>query len=200
MSTHDFIPAASRRDLEQTFREKWGREPGPDDPLFWRPGVDHPVALPDGMANDFFEKGLRAMEDAGLMPAAWFYAARKCERMVMPQSREKYSEEELRAWDAAVAEYEAVMPSGEEMDYIYDSIVQAADIMLEVFDSWTKHVAPPSNQIIGEIGLFASMEVVGQMMRRALILHPDRGIDELAADMIETMTRIIDKVANTPGC
>jgi hypothetical protein len=50
------------------FREKFGRDPGPDDPVFFDPDADEPTPLsPDGW-HAGFEQMRQAAGDAGLDP------------------------------------------------------------------------------------------------------------------------------------
>lgn len=90
------------RTENQVFREKFGREMGPDDPLFF----DHDADTPQPMSKE----GIRQMlvdgaEDAGFPPRS-IYAIRKTGLVMDEHNRDRFSEEQRRAWDDAVAEYD----------------------------------------------------------------------------------------------
>jgi hypothetical protein len=51
----------------QAFREKFGREPGPDDPLFFDPDADTPQPF---SLERSIEESARAMVAAGIRPPA----------------------------------------------------------------------------------------------------------------------------------
>ena len=59
-----------KRQLE-AFRKKFGREPGPNDPVFFDPDADEPTPM-----RDMQEQILAAMEKANL-PPEFAYAYRK---------------------------------------------------------------------------------------------------------------------------
>ena len=51
------------------FREQFGREPGPDDPLFFDPGVAAPQFLSDESTDEIWKSLLQAAGDSGIDPA-----------------------------------------------------------------------------------------------------------------------------------
>src|SRR5262245_27787865 len=81
--------------LRQTFLQKHGREPGPDDPLF--PDLPHPEHLEAMMVGD--------MKAAGLDPAL-SYAFEQTGLLVTAHNQHLIPEQDLAAWDAAIEEYE----------------------------------------------------------------------------------------------
>lgn len=96
------------RQLER-FREEFGREPGPDDPVFWKTVDGQPVPI--------------GPED--LEPARQFMAARMVEigrpefahaflktgMIVTEANVHLLDDEDMAEWEAAVAEYRAQKPS-----------------------------------------------------------------------------------------
>jgi hypothetical protein len=50
------------------FREQFGREPGPDDPLFFEPGVAVPQFLSDESTDEIWKSLLQAAGDSGIDP------------------------------------------------------------------------------------------------------------------------------------
>jgi hypothetical protein len=80
----------------QRFIDKHGREPGPDDPVFF--DLPHPEHLEAMMAQD--------MKAAGIDPAL-IYAFEKTGRLVTEQNRHLLPDSTLDEWQAAIDEYEA---------------------------------------------------------------------------------------------
>jgi hypothetical protein len=87
----------------QNFREKFGREPGPNDPIFF--DIPHSEHLEHMMVE--------AMKEAGLDPAI-IYAYEKTGRLVTEDNQHLLSEADLDGWAAAIAEYEARHPTPRE--------------------------------------------------------------------------------------
>jgi hypothetical protein len=78
------------------FIEKYGREPGPDDPIFFDlPPLEHVE-----------HQVVQAMKAAGLDPA-YVHAYEKTGLLVTEQNQHLIPEKDLDEWDAAVREYEA---------------------------------------------------------------------------------------------
>jgi hypothetical protein len=78
------------------FVEKYGREPGPGDPVFFDlPPLEHVE-----------HEMVQAMKAAGLDPA-YIYAYEKTGLLVSEQNMHLIPENDLEEWDAAVREYEA---------------------------------------------------------------------------------------------
>ena len=88
-------------DQFRRFREKFGRDPGPDDPVFFDPDADTPQEL-DGDKVDSEIVG--AMVKAGIEPEK-IYAYRKTGFIVTEQNWGLLSEEQQQEWEAAIAEY-----------------------------------------------------------------------------------------------
>ncbi len=92
------------RQLE-AFRQKFGREPGPDDPIFFDPEADTPQPYPE---HRFHEDWSELMDEAarrGAIPAELAYAAKKTGLLVTEKNRKKLSKQQVKAWDDAVQEY-----------------------------------------------------------------------------------------------
>ncbi len=85
----------------QRFRQKFGREPGPDDPVFFDPDADTLQEL------DWDEVGsqiIEAMVKADIEPEK-VYAYRKTGFIVTEDNSDLLSKEQLAEWDRAIAEY-----------------------------------------------------------------------------------------------
>jgi hypothetical protein len=92
--------AIVRRQIEQ-FRKKFGRDPGPGDPLFFDPDADHPRRL----QLEPLEAGMvRTMKDAGIRPEI-IYAFEKTGRLVTETNYKNLSKADLAEWEAAIDEY-----------------------------------------------------------------------------------------------
>ncbi len=86
----------------QRFREKFGRDPGPDDPVFFDPNADTPQELDwDRVDSEI----VGAMVKAGIEPEN-IYAYRKTEFIVTKENWGLLSKEQQQEWEAAIAEYE----------------------------------------------------------------------------------------------
>lgn len=87
-------------ELRQRFIEKFGREPGPDDPLLFDPDKDTPTQLdPDALIQEFEA----AADAAGLNPAI-SYAFRKTGLIVTEENQHLLSQEDLEEWQQAIEE------------------------------------------------------------------------------------------------
>jgi hypothetical protein len=91
--------------LEQraAFVEKFGREPGPDDPVFFDPDAATPQPFPRQTYHDGMIEMLRAM---GAAPEI-IYAFEKTGRIVTNDNMAYLTDAELAEWEAAIAEYHA---------------------------------------------------------------------------------------------
>ncbi|MGO1510426.1 MAG: hypothetical protein ACTHW4_07625 [Actinomycetales bacterium] len=85
-----------RRDA---FIEKFGREPGPEDPIFFDPEANEPQPLPDDGFD--FDLVSEAFEAAGLDPA-YAQAYRELGCIVTEMNRHTFTAHEVEAWDEAV--------------------------------------------------------------------------------------------------
>ena|SRR5919198_5675902 len=88
------------RQLE-AFREKFGRYPGPDDPVFFDPNENTPVPLID---EEYERAVVAGMPQAGLDPAV-IYAFKRTGRMVTNSNQHLLSKKRLRQWNDAIDEY-----------------------------------------------------------------------------------------------
>jgi hypothetical protein len=105
---------AALKDQIRSFREKFGRNPGPDDPLFFDPDSDTPQPLTSEDIDEISRKFARVMADVGVDPAL-IYAAQKTGRFTPPSEAayDRWSPEEKAEWQAAIDEYHAIaMRSG----------------------------------------------------------------------------------------
>ena len=85
----------------ELFVEKFGREPGPDDPVFFDPDADTPQEIDPEKVTKLMTE---AMAAAGLDPALT-YAYRQTGMLVTEQNYDTLPADVREEWDAAIAEY-----------------------------------------------------------------------------------------------
>lgn len=89
----------------KAFLAKFGREPGPDDPIFFDPDAAIPQQISEEASKAGFAAVLDLMEKQGIDPAL-VHAARKTDRILTKETYALCSREEQREWDEAIAEYD----------------------------------------------------------------------------------------------
>jgi hypothetical protein len=101
--------AISAKVAEQSaaFRAKFGRDPGPDDPLFFNPDADYPVpiSVDDAETTDDAWMQTATVAAANGMDPAIFLAARDVGYIVTDDNRHEYSFMQVDAYRKAVAKY-----------------------------------------------------------------------------------------------
>lgn len=97
---------------KQLFRERFGREPGPDDPLFFDPDASIPQFLSDDSQETTWKILLQAAAESG-MPPAIVYAMNKTGRIVTEDNSQFLTDAELQEWNDAVDEYHQKIESGQ---------------------------------------------------------------------------------------
>jgi len=85
----------------QRFTEKFGRPPGPEDPIFFDPSADEPRPVIDEVMDQHM---LEAMHKAGVRPEM-IYAYQKTGRIVTQENRKLLTKAELKEWTDAVDEW-----------------------------------------------------------------------------------------------
>jgi hypothetical protein len=83
------------------FREKFGRDPEPDEPIFFDPDSDVPVPMSQAKIDEIV---LETMRRAGTSPE-FAYAYRKTGLLSFGGDMSCWDPEDRREWEAAVAEY-----------------------------------------------------------------------------------------------
>jgi hypothetical protein len=97
----NYLREMMQRQAER-FRAKFGRDPGPEDPIFFDPDADEPRPFdPETAAGEIAEELRHAGTEAGIDPAlveAW------CELgyVVTEDTRHLFSAGDIAAWDEAV--------------------------------------------------------------------------------------------------
>ena len=96
---------------KKLFREQFGREPGPDDPLFFESSVAVPQFLSDESTDEIWKSLLQA-GDSAIDPAI-VYAMNKTGRIVTETNAHFLTDAELQEWNDAVDEYRQKVEAGE---------------------------------------------------------------------------------------
>ncbi|MEV6780491.1 hypothetical protein [Streptomyces syringium] len=86
------------------FREKFGREPGPDDPLFFDPDADEPTPLTKEYFDDMMLDMAERAVDMGIDPA-FLHAWREVGYVVTEETRSMFTTAEVLAFNRALARH-----------------------------------------------------------------------------------------------
>ena len=97
---------------KKLFGQKFGREPGPEDPLFFDPGVATPQFLSVESQEEVWKSLLQAAGDSEIDPAI-VYAMNKTGRIVTETNLEFLTDSELQEWNDAVNEFRQKIEAGE---------------------------------------------------------------------------------------
>ncbi|MFD8705696.1 hypothetical protein ACFV1W_24330 [Kitasatospora sp. NPDC059648] len=97
-------PELIRRRLD-VFREKFGREPGPDDPLFFGPDADEPRPMPEERITTMLDEVADIAEQAGIDPA-FIHAWRDLGYVVTEDTRHLFSAAEVQAFSDTVKSHQ----------------------------------------------------------------------------------------------
>ena len=92
------------------FHEKFGREAGPEDPLFFDPDAGTPQPLSEPQRDEMLNQILSAASRAGIRPEL-IYAMKKTDRMVTEANQHLLTDQELQEWQDAIDEYFALVES-----------------------------------------------------------------------------------------
>jgi hypothetical protein len=90
------------QEQDRLFQEKFGRPPGPDDPIFWDPDEAEPKPYTAEKMEELWSEIVQAAADAGIDPAA-IYAMKKTGRILTEKS--PATREQIEEWNQAIAEY-----------------------------------------------------------------------------------------------
>ena len=94
------------------FREKFGRDAGPEDPIFFDPDADTPQPISKAGLDEMTGQILSAAGKAGVRPEL-FYAMKKTGRIVTESNQHLLTDEELQEWQDAIEEYLALVEKQE---------------------------------------------------------------------------------------
>jgi hypothetical protein len=95
------------------FREKFGRDPGPSDPVFFDPDAPDPVPMSAVMVE---AETIEAMRKAGTPPQI-IYAYRRTGGLLLREDmREHWPQDRVKEWDDAINEYFAIEEASKQPD------------------------------------------------------------------------------------
>lgn len=113
------VPLEIRQTLEELyyrFREKFGRDTGPNDPIFFDPHSDQPAPLGREALNETWDRMADAMVRQGEITPETAYAMKKTGLLVTDQTKDLLSNAELGEWNDAVQEYRNVNATTRQAD------------------------------------------------------------------------------------
>src|SRR5262249_13834915 len=98
---------------QQRFREKFGRDPGPNDPVFFDPDAPNPVPM---SAVKIEADVLEAMRKAGTPPQIAYAYKRTGGLLLREDMREHWPPDRVKEWDDAINEYFAIEEASKQPD------------------------------------------------------------------------------------
>lgn len=90
----------------ELFRQKFGRDPGPGDPIFFDPDADQPSFLSETQQKQIEDAMYQVILKANINPA-FAYAFCKTGRLLTTENEQYASAAAIAEWEAAVAEYQS---------------------------------------------------------------------------------------------
>jgi len=99
------VPREVLESLREDFRDRFGRDPQPEDPVFTDPSAGEPRPLDDGAEALLTEMSEMAMWRAGIDPSL-IYASHKTGLIVTERNQQLLSDEDRADWIEAIFEYE----------------------------------------------------------------------------------------------
>lgn len=101
LTTLDPEEIGAAEHFKQLFREKFGRDPGPGDPLLFDPDAD----TPQEMSKDKLGQVLAEIAAAAGLAPHFIYAMRKTGLLVTKRNEHAIPKEALDEWNRAIDEY-----------------------------------------------------------------------------------------------
>ena len=95
------------RHQEERFRSKFGRDPRPEDPVFFDENADEPQPMP----MDDMEREITEFLIAVNIPPEMIHAFKVTGRLVTEDNIHHLSEDEIKEWADAVEEYRRLHPA-----------------------------------------------------------------------------------------
>ena len=105
----DHATAEAITQQKRLFREKFGREPGPEDPIFFDPVS----SVPEFQSQEETWRALVQAAGESGMNAALVYAMNKTGRIVTEQNMQFLTGAEIEEWNDAVDEYHQMIRLGD---------------------------------------------------------------------------------------
>lgn len=99
---------AALKEQQRSFREKFGADPGPEDPIFCNPNADTPQPISEAGLDEMMGRILSAAGKVGVRPEL-IYAMKKTGRIVTESNQHLVTDEEMQEWQNAIVEYLALV-------------------------------------------------------------------------------------------
>ncbi len=93
------------KDLFHRFRRRFGRDPGPNDPIFFDPQSNQPAPLGREALNGTWERMADAMVQYGEITPEVGYAMKKTGFLVTERTKDLLCSADLCEWNDALEEY-----------------------------------------------------------------------------------------------
>ena len=110
-SLNDEVTAALD-EQKRRFREKFGRDAGPEDPIFFDPDADTPQPISKAGLDEMTGQILSAAGKAAVRPEL-IYAMKKTGRIATESNQHLLTDEDLQEWQDAIEEYLALVEKQE---------------------------------------------------------------------------------------
>lgn len=152
----------------EKFRKKFGRDPGPDDPLFFDPREAKPMPLPD-VGHHILE----AMSKANL-PPEFVYAFRRTGLLGLRKDKSAWDPADIAEWNAAIDEYHAIEKAKQRPDFPVPGTwnTEIPELLMSTFsrDDHARVTACMKALAVFETGmkLITRIELAAAVMARAL--------------------------------
>lgn len=133
---------ASLEAQAEAFRQKFGRAPGPDDPLLFDPDAELPTPITEQYMTEKLDELVTTLESRG-EDAVFVKAWRDLGYVVTTENQHTFSAAEIEAWEDTVAFYDDDVWADEDDEEVeVDELVDLLDAMLR--DTVGRTVSEPS--------------------------------------------------------
>lgn len=116
------------RQQEDSFREKFGRDMRPDDPVFFDPDADEPVPLSEDRYKDLFREAAENIEDPELQASAFAWA--DVGYVVTEENQHLFTAHEVEAFGKAVARHREESTAPDDLRSFIAETLQSVVLML----------------------------------------------------------------------
>src|SRR5262245_39782145 len=93
----------------EAFKAKFGRDPGPNDPVFFDPSKDTPTPID-------MEADVLAVMSAANLPPEFAYAYKKTGLLGLLEDKSHWPADRVKEWNAAIDEYRAIEVASKQPD------------------------------------------------------------------------------------
>jgi hypothetical protein len=181
--------------LREAFRVKFGREPGPDDPVFFDPEADDPRRLGLAEGAEMWSALARRLAERGVDPA-YALGAADVGYLVTDRNRHLFTALEVEAFLDAVERHQAPLPTGTE-DLQWDGTGEVPDPYVVAPDDLrlphvVAGVAERLRDVIEEILVGADDDWARQVVDEELAAADASGDPAASGLLIEALFKVLD--------